>query len=213
MPSPFTFEQKILQGVSLLMTDDDFMADIRTLQKKYHFPAPPEQREKDGNPRHLLDVFEPLKKDVKALREKYILSESYQLAILYLVQEGNMNKCNLRSEIWHLNPYLATTETRGVITLKIYPETSWDDMKANWPRIQRAQGELLAQRKLGRKNRRKNLQRDMGIFSLHKAGMKTQDIAREINARYQTPRLNYEDILNIIARLKKGAHRISPKKT
>ena len=43
---PFTFEQKILQGVSLLMTDEDFMADIHELQKKYHLPAPPEQREK-----------------------------------------------------------------------------------------------------------------------------------------------------------------------
>lgn len=213
MPPKFTFEEKILQGVSLLMTDDDFMADIRVLQEKYHFPAPPEQREKDGTPKHLLDVLEPLKKDVKALREKYILSESYQLAILYLVQEGNMNNCKLRSEMWHLNPYFTTTETRGVIPLKIYPETSWGDMKANWPRIKRAQQEILAQRKLGRKNRRKNLERDMEIFSLYKAGMKTQDIASKINEKYKIPRLNYEDILNIITRLKKGANCISPKKT
>lgn len=195
------------------MTDDDFMADIRILQEKYHFPAPPEQRGKDGNPKHLVDVFDPLKEDVKKLRGKYILSEVYQLAIMYLIQEGNMNKCKLRSKIWHLNPYLATTETRGVITLKIYPETSLDDMKANWPRIQRAQGEILTRRKLGRKNRRKKLERDMEIFSLYKAGMKTQDIASKINEKYKIPRLNYEDILNIVTRLKKGANRISPKKT
>lgn len=209
---PFTFEQKILQGVSLLMTDEDFMADIHELQKKYHLPAPPEQREENGNPKHLVDVLDSLKEDVKELRKKYILSEAYQLAIIFLVQEGNLDKCDLRSGIWHLNPYLTTTETRGVITLKIYPETSLDDIKKQWKKIKKAQQELVAQRKLGRKNRRKNLQRDMEIFNLHKAGMKTQDIAREINAQYQT-NFGYEDILNIIARLKKGAHCISPKKT
>lgn len=213
MSSSFTFEQKILQGVSLLMTDDDFMADIRTLQERYGFPVPPDQREKYGTSKRFWDIYDSYKNDVKALREKHILSEAYQLAIMSLIQEGSLDNCKLHSGTWHLNPYLATTETRGVITLKIYSETSLDDMKANWPRIQRAQGEILAQRKLGRKNRRKNLQRDMEIFSIYKAGMKTQDIAREINEKYKTPRLNYEDILNIIARLKKGAKRISSKKT
>lgn len=208
----FTFEEKIIQEINLLSTEDDFMFDVLEIQKKYGFPVSEKDRLEDGTPKKLKSIWEKFYADIKILREKYLLSEAYQLALGIFVQEGHVN-CKIHSEHWHLNPRLVTTETKNCITIKIYPETSFEDIKARWPEIAKIQKILLRERYNGRKNRRKNLKRDLEIYRLYKSGMKGKEIARMINKSFETTRLSYEDVLNIISRLKKRTKAISSKKS
>ncbi len=39
MAKKFTFEEKIIQEITLLSTEDDFMFDVLELQKKHGFPV------------------------------------------------------------------------------------------------------------------------------------------------------------------------------
>ncbi len=211
MPKKFTFEEKIKQGILLLSTGDDFMAEIEVLQKKYRFPAKPEERDEQGAPKHLMEVQEEMYADIRLLREKYLLSEAYQIALGVFVQEGHLD-CSLHSDKWYLNPHYYPTESRNCITLRLYAETTFDDLKERWPEIRKTQ-KLLGNALSGRKNRRKNLARDLHISRLYKLGYSSKEIARQINNIYKSPKLGYQDVITILHRLKKKIDAISSKNT
>lgn len=211
MPKKLSFEDKIRQGILLLSTRSDFMVDIESLQKKYRFPAKAEDRDEKGNPNHLMEVQEAMYADIRILRGKYKLSEAYQLALGVFVQEGHVD-AELGSEMWYLNPYFYPTESQNCITLRLYAETTFDDIKRRWPVIRKAQKEL-GNALSGRKNIRKNLPRDLHIHRLHKLGHSSKEIARQVNKIYKSPKLGYQDVIMILHRLKKKVGNISPKKS
>lgn len=209
MSKKLTFEDKIKQGILLLSTRGDFMADIEDLQRKYRFPAKSEERDKNGTPKHLMEVQEAMYADIRLLRVKYKLSEAYQLAIGVFVQEGHVN-AELGSDMWYLNPYFYPTESSNCITLRLYAETTFDDLKDRWPAIRKAQKDL-GNAMTGRKSMRKNLARDLHISRLHKLGHTSKEIAKQINKLYKSPKLGYQDVITILHRLKKKVDNISPK--
>lgn len=210
MPSKLSFEDKIKQGVLLLSTRDDFMSDIEALQKKYGFPVLPEGRDENGIPKHLMEIQEAMYEDIRTLRVKYKLSEAYQLALGVFVQESHVD-ANLHSDMWYLNPYFYPIEGKNCITLRLYAETTLDDIKKRWPKIREAQ-KLLGNSLSGRKNSRRNLARDLHISRLDKQGYSSKEIARQINKIYKSSKLGYQDVITILHRLKKKTGTISTKK-
>lgn len=211
MSPKLAFEDKIKQGILLLTTREDFMLDIEVLQKKYGFPAKPEERDENGTPKHLMKIQEAMYADICLLRGKYKLSEAYQLALGVFVQESHVD-ANLYSDQWYLNPHYYPTESRNCITLRLYAETTFEDIRKNWPRIREAQ-KLLGNALTGRKNTRKNLARDLHIHRLHQLGHSSKEIARQINQIYKSPKLGYQDVITILHRLKKKVDSISAKNT
>jgi hypothetical protein len=210
MGSKFTFEERIIQELLILMTEDEFIVDLEEVRRKLGFPVTDDERDEDGSAQHLPHIQDDLIEEVKLFRIRHGLSEAYQMALVFYVQEGHLEG-SLESDQWYLNPYMYPTESRNCITLRIYAETTFEDIKSRWPVIAEAQ-ESLKNRNFSIKRRKPTLVRDLHIYRLSKAGKNNTDIAREINKVYKT-RLGYEDVINIINRLKKRSKGTSAKKS
>lgn len=209
----FTFEERICQDVFLLLANDEFLADIEAIQKKYDFPTANDNKDWDEIPFVLSD--ENFKKDSEALRKKYNLPLSHEFALNTVIQGYELADCNFDYNFWHLNPNIkvATENKKDCITLDIYPDTTLKDIQRNWPRIKIARDHLL-KRPIKRKNKSENLQRDMEILRLKKERKTIKEITTAINndKRFSKEIVAYEEIPKIIKRLKDKVKKLIPSK-
>lgn len=212
MSKTFTFAERIRQDILLLSTDKDFSADVKDIQKKYNIPKSNEDVDFKGFP--IIYNDKEFKKDRDNMMKKYNLPESHEFALTMLLLHGDINIDDDFSEsFWHLNPSMVSAEKENCITLKIYPDTSLKDIQRNWSRIKKAKDRLL-KHPIGRKNKSKNLDRDILIYKLKKKGKKIKDITKIINKdeRFDKQLVAYEEIPKIIKRLKEKAKTIIPTK-
>lgn len=167
----YTFEERIRQDILLLSVNDEFLADIKSIQKKYDIPASNKNIAWDGMPFILDD--KNFKNDSKALRKKYNLPLSHEIALIAFIQGDKLINSDFMANHWHLNPDCRpmTKEKNDCITLDIYPDTTLKDIQENWPRIKIARNYLL-KRSSERKNKSENLERDIEILNLKKEGKK-----------------------------------------
>lgn len=201
MQKEFTFEERIRQDVLLLTIDEEFLADVKEIRIKYNLPIRKEDRDKFGM--HPIDKDKNFDKDFKDLRKKYNVPESHELALGGFVVNGYLGKASYSSDLWHLNPSTKTSEMENCVMLKIYPDTTLKDIQKNWQRIKFVRNGLL-NRGVEKKVRIENLERDMEILQLKRAGQNSKEIMSLINKdnRFKKVILGYEDISKIIQRLK-----------
>ena len=97
--------------------------------------------------------------------------------------------------------------------LKNYPDTTLKDIQDNWPNIKYHRDKILG-RKLERKARIKNLERDLEILRLKREGNKASDITKIINndERFKKQKISYQDVPKLIKRLKEEARKNLPRK-
>jgi hypothetical protein len=216
----FTFQERIMQDIMLLTVDENFLIDIKNLRNKHGYPMNLEEHKID-------DYLESpecanFSKDERLLVEKYFIPESHVFAFSNYVQSGNFDHGDPQlHKLLYLNPQCQITSEKeeDSLIIKIYPDTTLDDIRDNWPRIKFCKDKIL-NRKLERKVRIENLERDLEILQLKRAGkigMEIRDIINK-NDRFKGQEINYEEVPKLIARLKKMAEkykfqeRIKPKK-
>lgn len=212
MSKIFTFAERIRQDILLLSINEDFLADIKKLQKEYNIPKSNEDVNYKGFP--VIYDNKNFSKDRNAIMKKYVLPESHEFALTGFLLDSNININDDFSEnFWHLNPSWVSIGKEYCITLKIYPDTSLKDIQRNWPRIKKAK-DCLLKHPIKRKNKSKNLDRDILIYKLKKEGKKIKDITKIINGnkRFGKQLVAYEEIPKIIKRLKEKAKKIIPTK-
>lgn len=214
MSKNFTFGDKLIQDISLLRANEEFLADIERIQNKYDLPIPPGEDFRDSDT--LLDVEKSSEysKDIDELREKYNLFPIHDIFLQIFIQNGKIDSDPEEIvERVYLNPYFQIIDdNKKCVNLKIYPGTTIKDIQKNWPRIKYALDEILKSDK--RRNKSKNIERDFEILRLKKSGKKYSEIASEINKKFKDQQINYWDVSKIIKRLKdKTPKNIPPKES
>ncbi len=201
----FNFEQRLKQDILLLTALDDFYNDIQKITKKYNFPP-------DKKANYETDIAPVVEEgyfnhDILDLMGKYNLKETHEFILSSYLVNGHMN-FDLPTDLWYLNPYTVSMNTKDCITLKIYPETSLEDIKRNWPRIKRAKDNLL-NKPISRKRSIPNLERDLEVLRLKRAGNSYNEIKKITNDKYPKQKIyNYPDISKILQRLKQKAEEL-----
>lgn len=207
MSKKFTFEDRIKQDILLLTASDDFVLDIKYINKKYGLPLGINTKDIDQDGRPFILDNEDFNSDGSKIMEKYGLPESHAFVFDSFLLNGHLN-FDLPADFWHLNPYVVSSDTKTCITLKIYPDTTLKDIQNNWSRIKSARDNLL-NKDINKKVRIENLDRDIEILNLKRSGKSAKEIAILINKdkRFKNTILGYEDIPKIIQRLKNMAKR------
>jgi hypothetical protein len=215
----FTFGEKLVQEISLLRAREDFMSDVKEIQYKYGFPIAMKDRsefESDVECDYWYEQIASINcsKEVDKLIEKYNLMVVHDpflnTFIKFGILESNPDKF---VEKFYLNGWFKIVDDeKNYINLQIYPGTTIKDIQKRWPDIKEA---LDRMRKTGsRKNRSKNIDRDLEIKKLRNEGKTCTKIAKMINLdeRFKDNKITYQEVSRIISRLKNKAKRNVPNK-
>ncbi len=209
MATTFSFEQKIAQDILLYSVNDNFMEDVFVLRKKYNFPLENLIESESWLVSEELNLYD---KDREKLREKYNIPESHSLVLDSFIAYDKI--CDdMGSSLWHLNPHTKTGDDDNCIILKIYPDTTLEDIQDNWPRIKNARDKIL-DLPVQKKNKFKNLERDIEMLKLKKQGKTSKEIIQIIkgNKKYDTKNLFSPDVPKIIKRLEERSERLMTSK-
>jgi hypothetical protein len=206
MKSEFTFQDRIKQDLMLLTTNEDFLADVQELRNKYGHPM-------DFNHEHewlvysVSEEFKNFNRDEDILGKKYFIPESHLYEFCRYVESGNFDTdISHFYRMTYLNPscQIASEDdySRDGFNLRIYPDTTLEDIKNNWPLIRNARDKILG-RQSKRKARIENLERDLEILRLKRGGKKAIEIRAIINKdeRFSTQKITYQDVPKLISRL------------
>jgi hypothetical protein len=205
MAKKFTFAERIRQDLLLLTINENFLTDVQTLRNKHGYPkdfkSEDEWYEYSESPE-----YENLNRDEDELAKKYFIPESHLFEFERFVRNGNFS--SEYSEMYrfmHLNPGCVVDSGRDEdgIFLKIYPDTTLDDIREKWPTIKYHRDKIL-NRKIERKVRIENLERDLEILRLKRAGktgMEIRDMIKQ-DERFKDQGIEYEEVPKLITRLK-----------
>ena len=205
----FTLEEKIKQRILRMMTKDDFAKDIDYLRMGWNLPI---EVYDDYNKSHYENsvpkkISEFLHEDIKELRKKYNLPESYHYPLCLFVVYNDTNQEEKNKFYYSFPSLLFTTKNNiddQIIGLRIYSETTISEIQDQWQKIKQERKKLLGYNP-EKQTRRKNLKRDYRIYQLKKRGLKNKEIVKKINQRFPSQPISYQDISKIIKRLKLGA--------
>ena len=206
MPTTFSFEEKIRQDILLFSIRDDFFGDIEKIQEKYNLPLKGDECEDE-----VFDFdWKNFDKDFYKITEKYRIPESHEIALQTYIRVGKLEKdVSIGSDLWHLNPDIETGDKKHCVNLKLYPDTTLEDIQKNWPRIKKARDEIL-NIPIKKKDQFKNLDRDIEILRLSKEGKTGKEIIDILKNKeeYDVGLLTYNEIPGIIKRIKDRSDRL-----
>lgn len=217
----FSFQDRMKQDIKLLTTNEQFLADVQELRNNYGYPKNFKSNGEWDEYVESLD-YKNFEKDENILAKKYFIPESHLFEFCRYVESGNFD---YDSSSWymflHLNPGYIMDNARDEdgIFLKIYPDTSLDNIRESWPIIKLYRDKIL-NRNIERKVKIENLERDLEILRLKREGKKAIEIRDIINQddRYKNQKITYQEIPKLIKRLLDMAEkykfqkRIKPKK-
>jgi hypothetical protein len=206
MPKEFTFQDRIKQDLMLLTTNEDFLADVQKLRDEYGYPMN-FNNEGEWYEYSESKECENFNRDENILGEKYLIPESHLFEFYSFVESGNFDS-NISQfyNITYLNPssQIISDEARkrDSINLRIYPDTTLEDIQDNWSTIKQARDKILG-RQFQRKSKIENLERDLIILRLKREGKKAFEIRDIINKdeQFSAQKITYQDVPKLIKRL------------
>jgi hypothetical protein len=209
----FTIEQRIRQDLLLLFSvNEKFKEDIIEIRKKHDIP------EKGTGEQFIAidDTNDKYKSDITELRKKYNLSEAYEIDLHILIESEQAADLYDLNFFWHLKPFQycdPNNPTEKFVAIKLYPETTLQDIIDYWPEIKVRRDSMLnlKEDKKLRQDKREQLNRDLYIFNLYKQKMTYRKIAEDVRKddRFDGKKIYEMDVSKIIQRLKKEAKNIT----
>lgn len=199
-----TFGQKIFDNLLTMFADEKFRNEVMAIKEKFHIPEA--GIDDDYKNKYGKDNIGYCFMDLDQLRVKYKLNQHYGIFLMYAVI---FSKTPDKEIIDLAQPFelFYNTENSGLkcAAIKIYSETTLEDIIVNWPQIEKFK-ETTYGRKIKHLRPFKNAKRDLTIRALKRWGKNNKYSASVINAVY--PQLNtigYEDIPKIIKKNKTKA--------
>jgi hypothetical protein len=243
MSTQFSIEEKVYQKLLLLQANDKFMADVLALRKKANEYELIEE-ENGNSFAVFYGERSEFDADIVTLRKKYDLPNIYQVSLSYFVFHNSLIKFHNYLNGTHVKAKLIpeiigspTTITEydeetgheedvvhypdnwdaeQYVAIELFPETTINDITNNWERIAKERDRLygIKRERDERFARRDNLERDLEILKLKKAGKTYKQIASIMNGQRKkgAKLIGYEDIPKIVERLKKRANNLMASK-
>ena len=200
------FKDKIINNAILILASDKLNAEAKKIKKKHGIP------EGGINEDNIKDFKEEdihaCCNDVYKLKTKYNLPEPYFVPLMSIIVYSKLPSKELMDLITPF--YLKVEEERDgnkSLYIKIYPETTGDDIKKNWAKIEEKKKKIYGYSPT-KTSKRKRLYRDMQMKILHEKGHDPQSIAKAIGKVFHKQSKNnillqYNDVLSIIFKLRK----------
>lgn len=201
-------DEKFMSRGKFLLAYEEIKKEIFELEQKYRPLTYSELDDfyysEDFSPEN--GKYEEVINDVKNLRKKYELNPSFDRNIFYFILHGNPLTWSdpeglavYAREHWF--PYRFNKTGEEIMVIPVYAETTIRDIQKFWPLITKAKRQFYNHRS-GRVIPRKNLERDIEIFTMKQQGMKNRDLLNKIRELYPKAGITYPDISRIIKRLK-----------
>jgi hypothetical protein len=202
----FTFQDRIKQDLMLLTTNEDFLADVQKLRSKYGYPMN-FNHEYEWLAYSESEEYKNFNRDENNLAKKYHIPESHLFEFGCYVESGNFDS-NVSQfyRLIYLNPHSQiisdNDHERDSFSLKIYPDTTLEDIQNNWPRIKFHRDKILGVH-AKRKKKIENLERDLEFLRLKREGKKAIEIRDVINKdeRFSKQKIEYQEVPKLIKRL------------
>lgn len=226
------FAIKAIQNFKILLTQDGLFSDIKKFREKWNidldisekietfmpvvkkidekefFDMITEKWEREKqHPITDLDIEkrEERFQDMDSLMAKYKINSLYlEIFKIFL----NTNRLFLE-QFKSFNPngaYFFTTrdvDNEKIMAIRIYPETTTDDILAEWSEIEARRDQFLGFN-LPKYSERKNIDRDLRIMQLKSLNKNSKEISYIIKEEFKSNQIiTYQDINQVIFRIKK----------
>jgi hypothetical protein len=218
----YSFGEKLISDLLLLVANDKFKADMKKLSRKYKPPSPDENQYIDGKEEmeflKSLDLIE-MTREYSDVINKYN-PELFDYLIKYLFEKGYMAKIiqgeKIKIDPDELTDHLSSEsgiklidKKRKYLTLNVYADTTIKDIQKNWTEIKK-----VFKKENSRKKVSDNLKRDLRVLSLKNKGLKAKEITLKINTdpKFKNKKITYQEVSRIIKRLKEKAQKNMPHK-
>jgi len=174
----YSIEEKIIEKFSLLILSADLKNDVEVISEKYNLPKA-FKKEKG-----VMNIFDELFKDKSLFKEIEQLRIKYNLPSLYIFYfHGYIIFDRLIKGIYPLaylfaNDNFESNLKSGYVDLRIYKDTTIDDIRAIWPFVLELFG-----KKNTRNKKLPQLKRDIEIFRLMQSGNSAKTTMKKINGK------------------------------